>query len=144
MHSFFALCFMLLKYNIMQQYLNNLKIFYFNIIKKEMFDKVCLPFMSKKILVILTSEKYFEISIFILYQVPEFSRKLTFPASLGFLAIWSLTDKLNCQWNVFIHLYQQYCPCLLCFPLGPYFFISSLEVNQCLLIFKRNCEGKGC
>lgn len=144
MHFIFAFCFALLKCNLIQQYFNNFKIFYFNIIKKEMFNKVCLPFMNRKILVILSSGKYFEILFFILYHVPDFSRKLTFPARLGFLAIQSLTDKLNCQWNVFIHLYQQYCPCLLCFPQGPYFFISSLEVNQCLLIFKRNCEGKGC
>lgn len=44
-------------------------------------------FYLLKILVILVSEKYFGILIFILYQVPEFSRKLTFPADLGVLAI---------------------------------------------------------
>lgn len=86
MHFIFAFGFVLLKCNT-QQYVNNFKIFYFKIIKKKMFKKVCLPFMNQNISVILASEKYFKILIFILYQVPEFSRKLTFPASLGILAI---------------------------------------------------------
>lgn len=48
MYFIFALCFVLLKCNIIQEHFNNFKIFYFNIVKKEMFNKVCLPLMNKK------------------------------------------------------------------------------------------------
>lgn len=50
-----------------------------------MFNKVPLLFINQNILLILSSEKYFEMLNLILYHMPEFSRNLTFPTSLGFL-----------------------------------------------------------
>lgn len=74
-------CFALLNCNIILQYFNNFKLVYLNIMKKR---KVPLPFINQNTLVILASEKCFEMLILILYCMPEFSRKLTFPTCLGF------------------------------------------------------------
>lgn len=130
-----------LKCDIILQYFNNFKRVHFNTTK--MFNKIPLPFINQNILGILASEKYFEMLILILYHMSEFNRKLTFPPSLFFwLFRIPMTDKLNCQWNVFIHLYLQYCRCLLCFPLSPYFSSAAWKWVSVCLFSKVTVKGR--